>query len=295
MVSPNLDGTFPDPSVQEGWTFPDTPEGIMSAIAKGATHLWANTVLFSAHPLQTSEELQPYMDEIKIVGQPCNLVDRYDDKEWTNDLLRRHNSKAFTLPKAWGLEVTSGLDPDLEGKVQKWLELFGPELAFPVVGKPIRGRGSFGVKVCHTQLELHSHLTALLKMDPRAMVEQFLAGEEATVTVMPPSPSRPSHWALPIVVRYNHSDDVAPYSGKVAVTSNSRVVTAEEYAGDDAYEKIAKECEAAGKLLGTTAPIRIDIRRVSKKKGSKFAMFDVNMKPVSEELEVYWGLVTGKC
>ena len=100
------------------------------------------------------------------------------------------------------------------------------------------------------------------------------------MTIMPPSVSNPEkYWALPIVTRFNHSDGVAPYNGTVAVISNSRVVTAEEYSQDPAYQKVAKECEEIANLLKATAPIRIDVRRFQE--GSNFALFDVNMKPVS--------------
>jgi hypothetical protein len=48
------------------------------------------------------------------------------------------------------------------------------------------------------------------------MLEQFSAGEEVTITVMPPTPSRAHYWALPLVTRFNHKDGIAPFSGNVA-------------------------------------------------------------------------------
>ncbi|PNP81819.1 hypothetical protein FNYG_04845 [Fusarium nygamai] len=45
------------------------------------------------------------------------------------------------------------------------------------------------------------------------MVEEYLAGEEATVTVMPPTSRGGSYWALPVVTRFNHIHGVAPYNG----------------------------------------------------------------------------------
>ena len=83
------------------------------------------------------------------------------------------------------------------------------------------------------------------------------------------------------MTRLNHIDGVAPYSGAVAVTRNSRVVTTEEAAEDPTYGRIVKECEEVSKLIKTTAPIRTDVRRYSDEPGSPFALFDVNMKPVS--------------
>ncbi|KAK7418757.1 hypothetical protein QQX98_003775 [Neonectria punicea] len=148
--------------------------------------------------------------------------------------------------------------------------------AFPVVAKPSRGRDSYGVKVCSNRDELSSHVQALRSQGLDAIiVEEFLAGEEATVTVMPPTADR-DYWSLPVVSRLNHANGIAPYNGAVAVTSNSRAVTDSD---DPTYQTVAKECEAAARFLGVTAPVRIDVRRF--KPGTAFALFDVNMKPVS--------------
>ncbi len=155
------------------------------------------------------------------------------------------------------------------------------DMPYPVVVKPARGRGSFGVKVCRTAEELQAHANYLVDGAMAVMVEEFLAGEEATVTVMPPTGDDQDYWSLPVVSRFNHQDGVAPYNGVVAVTSNSRVVVDE---WDTTYTEARKECERVAQLLGTTAPIRIDIRRFKDEPGSKFALFDVNMKPVSREL-----------
>ena len=111
------------------------------------------------------------------------------------------------------------------------------------------------------------------------MVEEYLAGEEGTVTVMPPSKHTPHYWALPIVVRFNHEDGIAPYNGVVAVTKNSRVPSDDELRSDAAYADISARCVQVAEMLRVTAPIRIDVRRVNKSSGAPFAMFDVNMKP----------------
>ncbi|KAI5917500.1 hypothetical protein F4810DRAFT_44109 [Camillea tinctor] len=52
----------PNPAELNGWTFPDTEEGILHALNKGATHIWANTILFTSHPLQTSETIGDFQD-----------------------------------------------------------------------------------------------------------------------------------------------------------------------------------------------------------------------------------------
>ncbi|KAJ4202974.1 hypothetical protein NW767_005725 [Fusarium falciforme] len=254
------------PEDQAGWSFPDTEDGIMAAIEKGATHLWANTILFAAHPLQTSARIAEHQDRIRVVCQGPLIVEQYDDKEFVNDLLR--NIGGFTMPRSWTINES----PNVEQDIQRL------GLPFPVVAKPIRGRGSHGVRVCHDSQELADHARSLFKESPAIMLEEFLSGEEATVTVMPPGPGKDNCWALPVVTRFNHVDGVAPYNGTVAVTANSRTITAAE-GGEPTYQQVAAECERAARELGVTAPIRIDVRRFKDSADSKFALFDVNMKP----------------
>ncbi|KAH0264018.1 glutathione synthetase ATP-binding domain-like protein, partial [Aureobasidium melanogenum] len=258
----------PDPREHVGWSFPDSEDGILAALQKGATHLFANTVVFANHPLQTSPRVGEYQDKVKVVGHPPCMVELHDDKHYVNDMLRK--SGKFTLPRGWLLEDDG---TDLDAK------LHSLDLRFPVVGKPVRGRGSHGVKVCQNMAELRAHVQSLFKESPAIILEDYLAGQEATVTVLPPSDEHPSHRALPIVTRFNHSNGVVPYNGIVAVTANSRAITAEEYAKDPAYSAIATECENVAKMMGVTALIRIDVRRFTEEPGSKFALFDVNPKP----------------
>ena len=255
----------PNPRDQEGWCFPDTEAGIVAAVEKGATHLWANTILFETHPLQTSTALDHHASQIRVVGQPPRLVDKYDDKSFVNSLLRKDGS--FPLPRFWILESSSH-------------SVLG-DLSYPAVGKPIRGRGSHGVKVCFTEAELSTHLEGILRESPIVMVEEYLSGIEGTVTVMPKSDENPSYWSMPFVVRFNHENHIAPYNGVVAVTANSRVLSDEELKQTPAYEEVSKHCERVAEKLKATAPIRVDVRRYNDHDpDAKFAIFDVNMKPV---------------
>ncbi|KAF4334191.1 fungal specific transcription factor domain protein [Fusarium beomiforme] len=270
-LSPNIDvicpHNDPKPDEQTGWSFPDTEDGILQAVEKGASHIWANTILFSTHPLQVSARLAQYQDRIRIVGQGPLIVEKHDDKEFVNDLLRSLGD--FTLPRSWTMQESK----DIEGSLEKL------NLPFPVVAKPIRGRGSHGVRVCRNLKELIEHGQVLFKESPSIMLEQYLAGEEATVTVMPPVCGEGRYWVLPVVTRFNHIDGVAPYNGSMAVTGNSRAITATE-GSQAAYKQIAEECERAAEELAVTAPIRIDVRRFKDSADSKFALFDVNMKPI---------------
>lgn len=258
-----------DPSKDTGWCFPDTEEGIQDAIERGATHLWANTILFASHPLQVSPYLDKYKDKIQVVGQPPLLVEKFDDKEFVNNRLRANGS--FSMPRGW----TVSLSTDLRSSLQK------QNLPFPIVGKPIRGRGSQGVKVCYSLEELYDHLQSLSGHSPTVMLEEFLSGEEATVTVMPPAVEVPRYWAMPVVTRFNHDNGVAPYNGVVAVTANSRTISQQEFEKDYRYIEASRQCVEVAKLMQATAPLRIDIRRYNQDPGAPFALFDINMKPVS--------------
>ncbi|KAJ5716920.1 glutathione synthetase ATP-binding domain-like protein [Penicillium malachiteum] len=282
----------PDPANQDHWCFPDTEEGIMTALQRGATHLWANTVLFAEHPLQTSPLLKEYESWLRVVAQPPLCADQFDDKSFTNDLLRKRGG--LSLPKSWTVDDPRSSD-EVSGhaqneKVQGTLtELLSSiqEDDYPIVAKPVRGRGSHGVKICHDAAELSEHVAMLFDESPRVLLEEYLTGEEGTITVLPPlrtsipgfevSAQNSAHWVLPPVTRFNHVDGIAPYSGKIAVTVNSRAVTTAEMEADPAYGQIMKECGTVAGLLGTTAPLRIDIRRF--RPGSRFALFDINMKP----------------
>lgn len=103
------------------------------------------------------------------------------------------------------------------------------------------------------------------------MIEPYLGGDEITVAVFPSDSEHKSPYCLPPVSRFNHQGGIAPYSGKVAVSENSKAVeNIEEYAD------IIRNCEKAYEILGLKAPIRIDCR---KNKDGKYLMFDVNMKP----------------
>lgn len=207
--------------------------------------------------------MKKYQDTIQVVGQGPLVVEKYDDKQYVNDLLRRLGG--FTMPKAWCIHEGQDVAAELS------------DASYPVVAKPIRGRGSQGVKVCHSFDELSTHIQGLFTNSSSIMIEEFLAGEEITITVMPPKTPDAKYWSLPVVTRFNHHQGVAPYNGVIAVTANSRPISESEL--DEIYIQAIQECEKAAEALGVTAPIRIDARRFKDSKGSKFALFDVNMKP----------------
>ncbi|OAL51425.1 glutathione synthetase ATP-binding domain-like protein [Pyrenochaeta sp. DS3sAY3a] len=258
----------PDSSKDEDWCFGDTEQSILRAVNTGATHLWANTILFTNHPLQMSAKLASVAKDIKVVGQPPKLVELFDDKCLVNNMLRARSG--FTLPGAQDV------------RDQKMLqEVVNTTMRYPVVAKPVRGRGSYGVRVCRTPEELIEHCKSLLYEQASVIVEDYLAGQEATITVMPPSPmaGQNDYWAMPVVERFNHADGIAPYNGIVAVTQNSRCVSKREHEEDFNYGEIQRQCVEVARLLQCKAPIRVDVRRSENDRSSPFALFDVNMKP----------------
>ncbi|KAI0814260.1 hypothetical protein GGR55DRAFT_687199 [Xylaria sp. FL0064] len=241
----------PDPQDSTGWCFPDHEQGIISAVEKCATHLWANTILFSSHPLQTSSRLSKYENYVRVAGQQPLKRKMFDDKAVLNDLLRTRPS--LTSPRA--CTVSANQDPrQVLGKLRD---------AFPLVAKPD---------------ELQRHVDNLFNESPRVLVEEFLSGEEATVTVMRPGFGKPWHWSLPVVTRFNHEDNVAPYNDTAAVVANSRVISADEASKDPAYARVERQCETVAEIMNPGAPIRIDVRRFTSGAKSPFALFDVNLE-----------------
>lgn len=264
----------PDPRVDRDWVFPDTEAGIADAVGRGATVLWANTVVFSGHPIEQ------WMDRCCIVGQLPAAMQAADDKFATNVRLR-----AEGLPVARSLlvggEARSGVHA-LAALSVETLAALG--LTFPLIVKPVRGRGSQGVEWVGDLEDLVRTASALMasgRFGDEVILEQFLSGAELTVTVMPEGRGEtdPSgghrFWALPPVLRFNHEKGVAPYNGAVAVTRNSRALAPEEQQTREVRELI-DACIAAAGIVGARAPIRIDCRADPE---GVFRLFDLNMKP----------------
>ena len=265
----------PDPSSQDDWTFPETPEGIHEALDAGATHLWANIHSFAEHPLQTLKSLEKFEGTVKVVGQPPRLADYADDKAWFNEYLRnRSNELGVEMPRAVLISTVDG-----KGSVGEQVGKAVEKVGTPAIAKPPRGRGSTGVKKCDTKEELQEHVEKLLEEGQRVIVEEFLNGEEGTVAVMPPAlnDADKTYRALPFVQRFDQTDGVMAYSGKTPVSVNSRAKTLREIEEDKTYGDAMRQCEAVAGTLQATALTRIDVRR--RGTDGRFVVFDVNLKP----------------
>ncbi|APU09676.1 carboxylate--amine ligase [Cellulophaga lytica] len=254
-----------NPSIENNldWVFPDTEEGIQNAINKGATVFWLNTVLYKTHPIEKFFNLNNY-----FVGQLPSVVDIYDDKWTTNKLLKENG---ILIPET--TLITEGDTINYKGD-------------FPIVVKPIRGRGSQGVSLVKNEKELNAKLSSLFlskQYGTSVYLEQFLSGQEITITVMPSGSyiinnnkkQFTTAWCLPPVKRFNHQNGIAPYNGTVAVIKNSALLDNSERNSNQIIA-VCKQCEKAAELLHIKAPIRIDCRADEK---GNYYLFDVNMKP----------------
>lgn len=257
--------TDPDPARPLDWVFPDTAEGIAAAIDAGATILWANSVLFEGHPLEA------VLGQVRIVGQLPELMQRYDDKFATNRMLEKAG-----LPVARSFLMAQSARPGVRALADIEAAIAEAGLTFPLIVKPVRGRGSQGVTRVVDLAGLVSAAAALIadaKFGDTLIVEEYLAGEEVTVTVMPPVDG--VYRALRPVRRFDQKDGVAPYNGDVAVTANSVAIDAEELASP-AVQAMLDACVRAAGLVGARAVIRIDCRADA---SGDYKLFDLNMKP----------------
>ena len=277
-------GHHPDPSRDEGWTFPDTTAGIAAALALGAQVLWANTVLFDGHPIER-------LSGVRIVGQRPLHVHRFDDKWHTRSVMLKAGlpfpaAMLTGHTEARGIIAASAVDDAL-------FERLG--MRHGAIVKPVRGRGSQGVSFARSAAEARIALSRLFGAETagvdgsvpvygtRAIVEEFLPGEEITVAVFPPGEYRfhdrtrieRGHWALPAIRRTGHRDGIAPYSGDIPVVENSAPLPPAEEATPEVAAAIA-HCVRAAALIGARAPVRIDCRR---SEAGAFVLFDVNLKP----------------
>ena len=239
------------------WVFPDDREGILSAIEKGADTFWLNTVLYDGHPIEEFIEKGFY-----IVGQKPSDVNKYDDKYYTNQKLLN-----------FGLQVVKDEIVDMNTNI---------DIDFPIVIKPIIGRGSQGVFVIKNDKEYKNKCKELIEQKiygEKLMIEPYLNNREVTISVLLPGKYiingktivKDDYWCLPVVERFNHVDGISPYNGVVAVTENSKAIH-----NDNKLERLCKECAKAAKLLKVKSLIRIDCRQDD---NGDYYIFDFNMKP----------------
>lgn len=251
----------PDPARVFDWVWPDTEAGIAAALDAGATLLWANTVVFAGHPVEDASR------KAWIVGPDPKAMQAIDDKAATNARLL---AAGLPVARSWLIDGDGDLDAQLAPFADR----------VPIVVKPLRGRGSQGVGVARTRAQLAAQVRDLAqsrRFGASIMLEQFLPGQEITITVMPAAcrSGETAPFALPPVRRFDQFDDVAPYNGDVPVSRNSAALTLGECA-DPAIAAAIAACEQAAALLEIRATMRIACRADG---DGTYFLFDVNAKP----------------
>lgn len=259
LVTPVAD---PDPERVFDWVWPDAPDGIAKALAAGATLLWANTVVFAGHPIEEASR------RAWIVGPDPQAMQAIDDKLATNARLR---AAGLPVARSW---LIDGDADDIDALLRPFAD------SLPLVVKPLRGRGSQGVSVARDFDQLSVQVAALAasrRFGAAIMLEQFLPGEEITITVLPAAAraGETAPFALQPIRRFDQVGDVAPYNGDVPVSRNSVALTPAECA-DPAIVAVTAACEKAAALLEIRASMRIDCRADAH---GTFLLFDVNAKP----------------
>ncbi|MEE6165868.1 MULTISPECIES: hypothetical protein [unclassified Mycolicibacterium] len=259
----------PRPDVDADWTYPDTLEGITQAVSDGAAVLWANTSLFDEHPLAHFGS----RDGLYVVGQPLNVVEKFEDKNVCQAAI-----SAIGVPVPVQALVNVEIGP-AKGQVESAVSTKG--LSFPIIVKPVRGRGSAGVKVVDSVADAAEHIESLVgpKFGGKFLIEEYLSGRELAVTVMPPGSyetadgvrHEATHWPLPAIERTGHHGGVMPFSGVVPIQSNSKPA-----GDDDQLLEFGRHAVRVAQLLKATAPIRIDCREDA---DGVIKAIDINMKP----------------
>lgn len=124
---------------------------------------------------------------------------------------------------------------------------------FPLVVKPMRGRGSHGVARVDTIKEFSEKAASIQDTGRKFILKEYLVGRNFTLTIMPPGVYKHRkeafevncYWSLSPVERFNHIKEIAPYNVTVAVVKNSIVI-------EETTEKVRelkKHCETAAALV----------------------------------------------
>ncbi len=250
---------YPADKQEADWVFPDTDVGIERAYDLGARVFWLNTILHEGHAIDKWLEVGA-----EFVGQTPQATSSGADKFETNKKLR-----------ASGLSVASSR---LVTNVKESSEVF------PVVVKPVSGRGSEGVSIVQSMDELNERIQEIEssgQYDSEFMLEEMLPGEEISVIVMPPgkyfiegdSITREKFWSLPPILRFNHQNGIAPCDDDIMESKNSCALTSKDIERKN-IRAILSECETAARIVGARAPIRVDCRQTDE---GFYKIFDLNM------------------
>ncbi|TAK71989.1 MAG: ATP-grasp domain-containing protein [Gammaproteobacteria bacterium] len=284
-----LPSGYPNKYVDEDWVFKDTQSGISDALKRGCNFIWPNTVLHDSHAIYGFNQ-----SLFGFLGQKNYHLKDLDDKVIAYKFLRQ--CKNFILPHFVVGSYSGQIDkdkmivePDLAILDRKIKEM---RMMFPLVVKPIRGRGSEGVKKVNDLDEL---ITAILyvfnkkfvhnnqelkRFGNAVLVEEYLSGSELTITVLPPGlyriDGRIQHkgdfWTLMPFYRVGHEHGILPSISTLPPIQNVRAATK----NDKFLNVIMQEAVDLARAVKIYSPLRIDCRQDN---SGYYRIFDINIKP----------------
>lgn len=262
------------------WVFPDSEEGIRTAIAKGGLILWMNTDLFPAHPLAKILKSPGDLPEgfPKYIGQDLKYFNNFGKRVFSNG---QDGTSHHEFCEGFVLESVSDIPKDLK---------------YPRILKSVFGRASHeiinGVFKVDNAEQMLEKAQYLLLGHPRIVCEEYLAGEEVTVCVLPAG-----IWDEPIgeargpkyfrpVIRTGHVNGILPHSGDGPLSGTTRVLTKDEMSGNKGQIYRWLNWTVAGACSGDNAraPIQFNCRRVGFSPMDQFKIFEIVELPVSYHL-----------
>ena len=280
----------PSPSLCVGsdWVFPDAAETIHDFQNMKINFIWPNTVLYGDHPIYK------FSHNMSFLGKNNKIVPELDDKVKAYNLLKILGipcSKYFILGNYLGETNKESLINPLEEKDIK-RKMIEYNMKFPVIVKPIRGRGSEGIRKVNdfTELEDAVHYifqkkfifknNEFFRFGQAALLEEHLPGNEITITILPKGFYRQNGgwlhnsgcWTLKTLCRFGHKNGILPSISDVPPEKNVECLKE----CNEASKKILYESKRLADGLKIYSPLRIDCRKNS---DGIYRMFDINVKP----------------
>ena len=273
-------------SSDDGWSFGDTYSEISRALDKGANLIWANATLHTKHAVAVLPA------GVSFVGHDPLAYEFMENKLWVGTKLRQLGLK---IPTAYHAREINGRLEYVSSCDMATTAIW--PLGYPAVAKPVRGRGSWGVKVLHSAKETSDFLSQAVSIPSRRgismariavgyMIEEYMPGIEITISVMPPSVKRPltvtqdprvhvshsGYWCLPPLVRNCHIEGVLPYSRDVPAVFNTGTIVEV----DAGVRKCMERCVHTAEFFKFRSLVRFDCRQDI---CGDFRVLDLNMKP----------------
>lgn len=121
--------------------------------------------------------------------------------------------------KKLGVKVPHGiiLDPPQEGEIQALAQKLFRSFPHPAIVKPVSGGSSHGTHVAHTYHGLEHALREASRVAPRIMIEEYIAGRDASVGVMNEFRNEATYALIPtpLTLTHNEKDALVSIAKKV--------------------------------------------------------------------------------